>query len=123
MKVKNIQLVNSIGVLNKLLTCELNIKTQFNLDKNVKEIDKILESYNASRKKLIEKYCDKDEENKPLIINNQYTFKENLDEFNKEFNELNSIENDIKIIKFSIDELEGVKVNSTELASINYMIK
>ena len=123
MKVKNIQLVNSIATLNKLLTCELNIKTQFNLDKNVKEIDKILESYNASRKKLIEKYCDKDEEGKPKIINNQYTFKENLDEFNKEFNELNSIENDINIIKFSIDELEGVKVNSTELASINYMIK
>lgn len=123
MKVKNIQLVNSIGVLNKLLTCELNIKTQFNLDKNVKEIDKVLESYNASRKKLIEKHCDKDEEGKPKIINNQYTFKENLDEFNKEFNELNSIENDVKIIKFSIDELEGVKVNSTELASINYMIK
>ena len=123
MKVKNIQLVNSIATLNKLLTCELNIKTQFNLDKNVKEIDKILESYNASRKKLIEKYCDKDEEGKPSIINNQYTFKENLDEFNKEFNELNSIENDVKIIKFSIDELEGVKVNSTELASINYMIK
>lgn len=123
MKVKNIQLVNSITTLNKLLTCELNIKTQFNLDKNVKEIDKILESYNASRKKLIEKYCDKDKEGKPNIINNQYTFKENLDEFNKEFNELNSIENDVKIIKFSIDELEGVKVNSTELASINYMIK
>lgn len=123
MKVKNIQLVNSIATLNKLLTCELNIKTQFNLDKNVKEIDKILESYNASRKKLIEKYCDKDEEGKPKIIDNQYTFKENLDEFNKEFNELNSIESDIKIIKFSIDELEGVKVNSTELASISYMIK
>ena len=124
MKVKNYEIEQSIEVINKILGSKLSVVTFFNLKKNIEEINKILNSFKDSRQKLINEYCDKDEDGKPVIKDNKYIFTDNQEKFNEEFNELMNVENDINIIKFDIEEFKNVELsNIDEFNRISYLLK
>ena len=123
MKLTNKQIVESRVAIQKVLSNDLSIRTQFKLNKNVAELNNVISIYEGSRQKLIEKYCDKDKEGKPIIVNGCYTFKEKNEEFNKDFNDLNDIENEINIEQLTLDELDGVKLNNAEFNAIKFLIK
>ena len=123
MKLTNKQILESRVAIQKVLNNDLSVRTQFKLNKNVAELNNIISIYEDSRQKIIEKYCDKDEEGKPIIENNCFTFRKKNEEFNKDFNDLNSIENEINIEKLTLDELEDVKLNNAEFNSIKFLIK
>lgn len=123
MKLTNKQITDSVQAMSKILSQDLAIKTQFRLNKNVDKLNGIIATFEKSKKSLIDKYADRDDKGKLLVTNNMYTFKKHNEEFNKEFNELLAIKNDIFIEKISINELDGVKLNNSEFNFIKFLIK
>lgn len=123
MKLTNKQITDSVGAMSKILSQDLSIKTQFKLNKNVDKLNGIIIAFEKSKKTLIDKYSDKDDKGKPKITNNMYTFQKYNKEFNKGYEELLSVKNDIYIDKISVNELDGVKLNNAEFNSIKFLIK
>jgi hypothetical protein len=78
--------------LVKLCKCNgLPAKTSYWLSRLLQKLEPLNEVYNAERKKLIEKWCDK-KDGKPDAENGQYKLTEHVAEFNAEFQELLAIE-------------------------------
>lgn len=124
MKLKNIEIMNSIPVINKLLQSDIDITAQFVLNKNTTEINNISKAYVDGRNKLLDKYVKKDEEGKMVIENDNYIFDDgNAEKCIDEMNKLDNIENDIKLQKLSIEDLKGAKVTGAEFEAIKFLIK
>lgn len=125
MKLTNNQLLSSTKTLSILSQKDLPIKISFSIARNIKKIEDELKVYNAEREKLLNKYGEKDEKDKLIVDDkNQIKFKKGkLDEFNKDFLELLTIENEIDIIKFAIDKIEDVNISPSSIMSIEYMIE
>lgn len=123
MKLTNKQITDSVQAMGKILNQDLSIKTQFKLNKNIDKLNGIIIAFEKSKKSLIDKYADRDEKGELLITDNMYTFKKHNKEFNKEFNELLLIKNDIFIEKISLNELEEIKLNNAEFNAIKFLIK
>lgn len=123
MKLTNKEITDSVQAMSKILSQDLAIKTQFRLNKNVDKLNGIIATFEKSKKSLIDKYADRDDKGKLLVTNNMYTFKKHNEEFNKEFNELLAIKNEVYIEKISINELEGIRLNNAEFNSIKFLIK
>jgi hypothetical protein len=68
-------------------------------DALIKNVFDILHTYENDRKKIYEKYCTKGKDGKPLITNNQYSFKGDTDEKTKE-----NVENVIKEVEILDNE-------------------
>lgn len=124
MMIKNGRLANSIDVLNKLTTMDLNIKVSYVVAKNISKIDKELEIYNKEKSKLIEKYGEKDEDGKLKIREDGKINIVDLENWNKDIKELNDIENEIDIHKINEEDLFKCNCNITpgELMLIDYML-
>lgn len=124
MKIKNFEIEQSVEVINKILSSKLSVVTFFNLKKDTDEITKILNSLKDARQKIIDEYCDKDEEGKAITENGVYHFTENKEKFNEEYTKLMNVENDVKIIKFNIEEFKNVELdNIEEFNKISYLLK
>ena len=124
MKLKNIEIMNSIPVINKLLQSDIDITAQFILNKNTSVINDIAKAYVTGRNKLLDKYVKKDEEGKMVIENNNYIFDNgSAEKCIDEMNKLDNIENDIKLQKLSIEDLKGAKVTGAEFEAIKFLIK
>lgn len=124
MKLKNIEIMNSIPVINKLLQSDIDITAQFILNKNTSTINDIAKAYVIGRNKLLDKYVKKDEEGKMVIENNNYIFDDgNAEKCISEMNKLDNIENDIKLQKLSIEDLKGAKVTGAEFEAVKFLIK
>ena len=124
MKLSNKKIVADVNTLSVIAQRKLPVKAGFAIAKNLNKIESVLNIYNKERQKLIDKYCEKDEEGKLKTENNTYEIKEGLKEdFNKESEELLEIENEIDIHKFNLKELDGVEISVAELQTIEYMIE
>ena len=124
MKLKNIEIMNSIPVINKLLQSDIDFTAQFILNKNTSTINDIAKAYVIGRNKLLDKYVKKDEEGKMVIENNNYIFDDgNAEKCISEMNKLDNIENDIKLQKLSIEDLKGAKVTGAEFEAVKFLIK
>ncbi|MFR3072133.1 MAG: DUF1617 family protein [Paeniclostridium sp.] len=127
MKLTNRKIVNDANYLGALANKQLPIKVSYAIAKNVSKIENELKIYNNERQKLLDKYCVKDEEGKNKIDeNNQLRITdENMDDWNKEINELLDIEIEIDIHKFNINDLlnSNCEMTASELMLIDYMIE
>ena len=124
MELSNRKIVADVNTLSQVAQRKLPVKAGFAIAKNLNKIESVLNIYNKERQKLIDKYCEKDEEGKLKTENNTYEIKEGLrDDFNKESEELLEIENEVDIHKFNIKELDGVEISVAELQTIEYMIE
>ena len=125
MKLTNSILLNSTKVLSILSQKQLPIKVSFIIARNVSKIDAELKIYNDERQKLILKYCEKDENDKIVEDDNkQIKLKDECkEEWSKDIQELLSIENEVDIVKFSIDKIEGINISPSEIMQISYMIE
>lgn len=127
MKLSNRMLVNSTQVLSKLNQLELPVKVAFILSKNIKEVDKTLESYNETRKKLLFQYAEKDEEGMPKSDDyGNIIFKDGCQEkWTQDIQELLNLETTVQIQNISAHDLFKAEfsISPLELASIEFMIK
>lgn len=105
----------------------LSRKMSYAIAKNTKKIEHELEVYNSERQKLLDKYCVKDEAGKNKIDeNNQLQIPDkNMNNWNKEINELLDIEVEMDIHKFKIDDFYNSEcdMSPAELMVIDYMIE
>ena len=127
MKLSNRMLVNSTQVLSKLNQLELPVKVAFILSKNIKEVDKSLESYNETRQKLIGQYAEKDENGMPKSDEvGNIIFKEDCQEkWMQDIQELLELKTNVKIQTISTHDLfkAEISISPLELETIEFMIK
>lgn len=121
MLVKNevFEVVQSNQVLKNLAESrEVPVRVSFRLAKMLKSLDENLKIYLTEKQKIIEKYCKKDEEGKPMVEGNQYSVSpENLEAFQKEFFELLVLETDLGVdkIKAKLDDIPNGLVSTTDI--------
>lgn len=127
MKLSNQALVESIQTLQKLNRLELPVKVAFLLSRNIKEVDKSLESYNETRQKLIFQYADKDEEgNLRFDDKGDIIFKEGIQEkWSQDIRELLELKTTTKVQPISIHDLfkAEISISPLELSTIEFMLK
>ena len=125
MKIKNIVLSNSVSVLNKLSEMDLDIVVACKLEENIIKFNENLQAYEKTRRKLIEKYADKDNEGKPIVKDNQYCFtdEKNKIKFIEEINKLDNLEKDLEFNLFKLDDFKGVRMTTLDYGRIKFMIE
>lgn len=125
MKLSNEKILNDAAKLSEISQKMLPVKASYAIAKNIAKLDVELKIYNAERNKLIEKYSQKDEQGKPIVVeNNQVKLQEEcLEDWSRDIKELLEIENDIDIQKFSINVLKDRDMTPAELVLIDYMIE
>ena len=124
MKLTNKEIVNSIEALKNLSTKELDVKTSFKIAKNIKTIDEISNIFIEEKRKLVNKYGTKDDKENLKLDDNGVAeiAKENLSEWNRSYEELLEIENNIEIEKIKLSDLD-IRVSAQELLAIEYMLE
>ena len=118
-------LVKSRNALIKLNNTEgLDSITAYRILKNSNAIDKELKIYDEHQTKLVNKYCDKSEDGKPLVENGG--FKITGENYKKYVNELENIFNEnveISIKKISIESIINAGLSPAQIGSIEYMLE
>lgn len=112
------------GVLRELLQQKgIPVKTAFKLKGIVKSIQVEVERYDEFRGELIKKYASKDEAGETIVEENGNArfSTENMNTFIKEFNELLSLEVDVKTVE--LDELgEAVSLTVEDLMVLDGLV-
>lgn len=123
-KITNINMVNGLNTLAVLAGAKLPIKISYAVKKNIEIIARELKTYEEERESLINKYGSKDGEGKIRIENNKYII-DDLENFNKDIYELQSIENEIETFDISLDLLlnSNIELTTAELTSIEFLLK
>lgn len=125
MKLKLIKLLNAQEGLQALANTKgLSSVVAYRIAKNVKALDEELNTYEETRKKLVEEKANKDEEGKPIIKDDKYDLTNKaLKEVNKELNALLEEEVDIDIKELSLIDIDKAGLSALELSSIDFMIR
>jgi len=127
--VKNGQLNNeTVSSLNSLIELDINAKLAFRLMRIIKEISSLVDDKIKLEKKIFDKYVEKDEEGNPVmakdeagnIINGAVKIK-NLEAFNQEMMDLQSIENKIDYEPVNFDELNLNTAKIKDLFKIEFL--
>ena len=114
MKVTLGQIVGSSEPLGKLVQEKMPISTAFRLSSIMKKVQGVLETYDESRKTLIEKH-GKDGEIKPES--------KNWDKFIDEMNELLQTETKLDVEKVKSSSLSKVECTPADLLALEYLIE
>ena len=125
-KLTNERIVNTTNTLGKLNNSQLPIKVAYAISKNVNKIESELKIYNTEKAKLMDKYCEKDEEGKLKAdeYGNVNIKEEHREDWNRDIKELMSIENEIDIHMIQLDDLlnSNYNISPAELSAIEFMI-
>jgi hypothetical protein len=128
MKLTNLQIINSMGVIKKLSDSVIPVKTGLILLKNIKKLSDVHAIFETTRSALISEHAQKDEEGNILpvrgdngeIIPDRVQIKD-ADAFTKALAELLSVEADVEIEKVSVDSLSDVKLMIGELTHVEWL--
>jgi hypothetical protein len=127
--VKNGQLNNeTVSSLNSLIELDINAKLAFRLMRIIKEVSSLVDDKIKLEKKIFDKYVEKDEEGNPVmakdeagnIINGAVKIK-NMEAFNQEMMDLQSIENKIDYEPVNFDELNLNTAKIKDLFKIEFL--
>lgn len=101
------ELMDSASVMQELAKKPMKTKAAFQTARLMREIEKEYSLFQESRKGLIDKYADKDENGEPKADENgNYTVpKENIEEFNKELKEMLDQTLSLNVEPISIEDL------------------
>lgn len=125
-KLTNERIINIINTLGKLNNSQLPIKVAYAISKNVNKIESELKIYNTEKAKLMDKYCEKDEEGKLKAdeYGNVNIKEEHREDWNRDIKELLSIENEIDIHMIELCDLlnSNYSISPAELTVIDFMI-
>lgn len=128
MKIKN-RLINveTIAALKRLMEKEIKGAAAFKLLRLVKELDDIIESKKLSEEAIIKKYAAKDDNGNVLLVgDNKDMIKvedEDLENFNNEMSDLQSLEVDVKYEPITLDELgiEQITISLNDLVKLDFL--
>lgn len=119
MKLQN--LVKTTKTLETLSNEKINVRLAYKIMKVLKETKNDVDFYQEKGAEIIKKFAEKDDngeiklspDGRDIVLQ-----KDKIDDFNKEYTELNDTEVTIPEIKFEIEELEEVKLSALDLMSI-----
>jgi hypothetical protein len=127
--IRNSQLgQDTIKSLNLLLDLNLPTKTAFSLVRIMKEISSIIDDKIKLEKKILDKYVERDIEGNPVLgkdengnsIPNTFRINE-IDSFNSEMEELNSIETELPFEQLKIEELDLPSIKVRDLMKLEFL--
>ena len=86
-----------LEILHKVLTkTDLGLSDARVRDNFIRDLEKHLDIFYSDRKKILETYCNKDEDGKPIVTDDKYIFSE-IEEVNKQIELLVAEEVDLKL--------------------------
>ena len=114
--------VNALGVIAEQKTSAL---FAWKLSKRVKVLADEAKAFETARIALCEKYADKDEEGKAVIVDDKFVGVDGNQEFMKELTDLANadVEFDIKPFDISELEVEGIKLSLQDVYGLGELIK
>ena len=119
-KVKLNDIVNATETFNKIMQQSFKGSLAFKIARLARELDKEMQTFNAERQKIIQKYGEKDE-NGELVVDEKGLVnfdKTNLKEINEEFNSLLNTELEINADKLPMDSIDNFEITPQEIISI-----
>jgi len=127
--VKNSQLnLETVNALNLLLDLKLPTRTAFNLVKMIKEVSSLIDDKLKLEKKILDRHILRDDNGNPIIgidqmgnpVPNTFRIK-NIEDFNTEMDELNSLENQLPFEKLEIDDLNLDSISVRDLMKLEFI--
>ena len=114
MKITMSQVLDLKSLYEKIKTQTLSISTTYKFSKLFSAISKEADFYSESLNKLIEKYAEKDEEGRPVLLEGGEGVKIQKDFIGaaqEELEELISLKVELPDIQFRIEELEKLNIS------------
>ena len=119
-KVNLNDILNASDTFNAIMQQSFKGSLAFMIARLARELSKEMETFNAERQKLLQKYCVKDE-NGELKTNDNGTVQvepDKINEFNEEFSSLLETEVEINAEKLSMDSLDSFDITPQQMISI-----
>ena len=128
MTIKYNELIAVNDIINGLMDKNMPIVIGHKIQRNFKKIKEALDEFEQSRMKLVDKYANKDENGKPIIIDNRFDIPDKS-LFDVEYNELLNVEIDIPFDTISFTALSDMEdsgkydsLTPREQAALDFMI-
>lgn len=105
MKIKNRQMVAIFNGIPEIKKKQLPIKVGFAINKNLAMMETVAKAYEEERAKILEKYCEKDENGQPVKNEGEYMLADR-EGYAKGINELLDIETDFAVHTVTLEDIE-----------------
>lgn len=124
MNVKLGNLIKSRKAFNELKNLKgLDSITAYRIAKNIQEIQKELSIFDEQSVNLLNKYCERDKDNKPVIKEGLVSIADcNKEIYKNELKLLFEEDVEIKIKKISLKSISNVGLTPAEILSLEYML-
>lgn len=114
MKIK--QLIEAKRVIMPLVQEKLSPRLSYKLMKFIKEIEVEEDFYNKKLNELVDKYGERDENNKLIYTDTGVKIQENkMSDCSAELQEIGDVDVDAPSITFTLDELDSVKLSVSDM--------
>lgn len=113
-------ILNSTETFSQIMQQSFKGSIAFKVARLARELNKEMETFNTERQKLLEQYCEKDEngELKVLENGNVQVIPEKLQEFNQEFTNLLETEVEINADKLPMSCMDEFEVSPQQMLDL-----
>ncbi len=113
-------ILNSIPIFREISNKSLPIKTAYQLARLIRELDRESTTFDESRRKIIEKYAERDEngEFKQTDEGNVIIMPEQINACNQEMAELLDTEIEINVEPIEIESLASIELTPAQMFSL-----
>lgn len=120
-KVQLNSLLNGIQVFQEISNTALPVRAAYNVARLIREIEKENQLFDESRRKILDKYGEKDENGELKIEENGniHILPDKIADCNRELNDLLTTEIEINAEKIKIDDIEDVKLTPAQLTLVD----
>jgi hypothetical protein len=110
--------------LGKIFSTDVKATVAFKLKHNMSAVEKVLKDFDATKKALIERLCDKNEAGEPIIKDNAYSFTDPVIAkcFHDEHDELLKQEVEVDIKTVPMAAFEKAEISAAALFACEFMI-
>lgn len=120
-----VKLMNAARVFNQVAQMKISSKLAYKIMKFCKGVATEEEFYNTKRAEIIRKYAIKDENGQIVVSDTGMAsfVPDKIDEANAAMRELNNIEVDVPNIKFTLSELDELKLSVADMFVLDAFIE
>lgn len=118
-------ILNSIPVFREVSTKTLPVKTAFRVARLIRELDKENTTFDESRKQIIEKFAERDENNnmKQTDEGNIIIQQDKIDLCNIEMTDLLNMKVEINADKLNIDDFGDIEITPIQMLAMDHFIE
>lgn len=118
-------ILNNVQIFREISTMTLPIKTAFRVARLIRELDKESATFDESRRIIIEKYAERDEngEMKQTEEGNIILQQDRIMECNNELNDLLNTEIEINADKLNLDEMGDIELTPAQVYNIEAFVE